>query len=220
MRRGGVLSRVKRPYVRAREGLGYLAFERTTGVRTDGVVSLRELDLDADGRTDSVPSPWLALRRLLPRRAVDASDVFVDFGSGKGRVVCQAAMYPFARVTGVELSEDLSQIARANLAHHRKVRARRVEIVTADVLDWPIPDDLSVAYFYNPFVGGIFHAVIAKLLESYDDTPRRLRIIYANPVEHEFLLSTGRIQPVRHLRGWRPGEPWARSNSAWSYVVS
>jgi hypothetical protein len=95
-----------------------------------------------------------------------------------------------------------------------------VEIVTADVLDWPIPDDLSVAYFYNPFVGEIFHTVVTRLIESFDRHPRRLRILYVNPREHQYLLSTGRIRPVRHLRGWRPGKEWSRSHSAWLYVVS
>jgi len=146
--------------------------------------------------------------------------VFCDFGSGKGRVVCQAAKYRFARVIGVELSEELNRIARENVARHRTVRAGRVEIVTADVLDWPIPDDLSVAYFYNPFVGEIFHTVVTRLIESFDRHPRRLRILYVNPREHQYLLSTGRIRPVRHLRGWRPGKEWSRSHSAWLYVVS
>jgi SAM-dependent methyltransferase len=220
MERSSLLSTLRRPYALAREALGYLIFERRPGVYTAGRVNLRDLGLEAEGRNDSTPSAWLPLRRLLPPSTVGSTDVFCDFGSGKGRVVCQAAKYRFARVIGVELSEELNRIARENVARHRTVRAGRVEIVTADVLDWPIPDDLSVAYFYNPFVGEIFHTVVTRLIESFDRHPRRLRILYVNPREHQYLLSTGRIRPVRHLRGWRPGKEWSRSHSAWLYVVS
>lgn len=203
-----------------RDGLGYLIFEKPAGIRTDGVIRLRDLKIEAEGRVDSVPSPWLPLWRLIPRPTITASDVFVDFGSGKGRVVCQASMYPFGRVIGVELSEELNQIARANVAHHRRVHARSVEIVTADVLNWPLPDDLSVAYFFNPFYGDVFHRVVEKLLQSYDRNPRKLQIVYANPVEHTYLISTGRVRLVKHLRGWRPGKKWSRSNSASCYIVT
>lgn len=210
---------LRQSYAWAREALGHLIFERRADVRTAGIVRLRELGLEAEGREDSVPSQWLALRKLLPRNTVGPADVFVDFGSGKGRIVCQAAMYPFAKVIGVEVSEQLSQIARDNVARHRRVRAGRVEIVTADAVDWPIPDDLSVAYFYNPFVGDVFHNVVKGLIESFDRHPRQLRILYVHPHEHDYLLSTGRVSPVKHLRGWRPGKAWSRSHSAWSYVV-
>src|SRR2546421_8092102 len=50
-----------------------------------------------------VASGWSVLPRLLRSDGVDTSGTFVDFGSGKGRVVCQAAAYPFARVIGVEV---------------------------------------------------------------------------------------------------------------------
>ena len=64
------------------------------------------------------------------------SDVFVDFGSGKGRVVYQGARYPFARVVGVEISEDMNRVARENVERMRaQLRSREVELVTSDVLD-------------------------------------------------------------------------------------
>jgi hypothetical protein len=61
--------------------------------------------------------------------------------------------------------------------------------------------------------------VVGRLFESVDRHPRRLRIVYGNPVEEDALMRTGRVRPVRTLRGWRPGAEWARSNSFRLYEV-
>jgi hypothetical protein len=83
-------------------------------------------------RLKYLPSGWFRLLIALPRRDVGPHDVFADLGSGKGRVVLQAAMiYPFKRVIGVKIVEDLNAIARANVERNRaRLRARDVEIVT------------------------------------------------------------------------------------------
>jgi predicted RNA methylase len=40
---------------------------------------------------------------------------FVDFGSGKGRVLLVASHYPFREVVGVEFSPELQKIAEGNI---------------------------------------------------------------------------------------------------------
>lgn len=75
------------------------------------------------------------------------------------------------------------------------------------------PDDVTLVFFADPFTGAVFASVIERLLTSLDRCPRRMHIIYRNPVEHDFLVSTGRVRPVRHLRGMRPTRSWSASNS-------
>ena len=113
---GAVFRATLRPvFVAARDGLVRLV-ERRYGIRTSGVIELDELGIAAPDRVRYKPAPWLTLRRALPRGSVGADDVFVDFGSGMGRVVFQAAMrYPIKRVTGVELSARLHEVARTNI---------------------------------------------------------------------------------------------------------
>jgi predicted RNA methylase len=168
------------------------------------------------------PAPWLVLRRALPRRSVRPGDVFVDFGSGMGRVVFQAALwYPFRRVIGVELAARLHRIAQDNIDRNRaRLRCRDVRLVRADVLDYVVPDDVTVVFFDNPFTGHIFATVLDRLLASADRAPRTVTIIYFNPVEHERLLATGRIRLVRRVRGLRPGREWARSNATHVYELT
>lgn len=210
---------VKPPLVALRDA-GTRLLERRHGIETAGRVELEELGLAGKDRVYYKPTEWLTLPRILPRREVAESDVFVDFGSGLGRVVYQAANYPFRRVVGIELSDQLNAVARRNIERNRdRLRCQEVELVTTDVLDYEIPDDVTVAFFANPFQGETFATVIERLLASVDRRPRRLRIIYRNPIEHEILMATGRVRPVRRLRGFRPSRDWSRSNSTRMYEV-
>jgi lipid II:glycine glycyltransferase (peptidoglycan interpeptide bridge formation enzyme) len=213
---------VKPPYVGARHFVGSVLFDRRYHVETDGEVSVAELGLSDPRSVSYQPAGVTRLRRILPPREVSGDDVFIDFGSGKGRAVLQAALhYPFRRIYGVELSELVFEIALRNLDMCRdRLRCRDVRLIRADAATFDIPDDVTVAHFFNPFVGNLFETVIRRLLESVDRHPRRLRIVYGNPVEEAALMRTGRVWPVRTLHGWRPGKEWARSNSFRLYEVT
>lgn len=147
-------------------------------------------------------SGWSYLRRMLRRREVGPHDVFVDFGSGKGRVLLQAAArYPFARVIGVEISEALNDIARANVAKRRDgLAGRDIELVTADAVAYEVPDSMTVGYFYYPFVGETFRRVMENIVASHTRRPRRIRLIYVLPTMEEQILSTGLFRRVRSRR--------------------
>jgi SAM-dependent methyltransferase len=204
-------------YAALRHFLGYLLFDRAAGIDTSRVVRLRELGLAKESRVDYEPSPLRALGRVLPRREVGPDDVFIDFGCGKGRVVMQAAMYPFRKVIGVELSGALCDIARQNVDRARsQFICRDIELVNQDVLDYSIPDDVTIVYFYNPFEGAIFAAVVEKLVESLRRNPRMLRVIYMNPVEESVLLRAG-AEKLRGTRSLRPTAKWARASSVRLY---
>lgn len=207
-------------YVAARGAfIGYL--ERRSGIDTDAEIHLEQLDLAAEGRGRYQAAGWFTLRRILPPRKVGPDDVFLDIGSGMGRAVYQAAAhYPFRRIIGVELSEELTRVAKANIDRNRhRLRCSQVELVAADVVDYDVPDDVTVIFFNNPVVGDLFTVAVEKILASVDRRPRRMRFIYGNPVEHEALMRTRRFRPVCELRGLRPGRDWARSNSTRMYEL-
>lgn len=189
--------------------------ERALGIDTTGIIEEEEIYVSEPEREGYQGSGWIDLRRMLRPGEVRPDDVFVDLGSGKGKVVMLAARYPFARVIGVEISEQLTEIARRNLASARgRRRAKQVELVTADVLEYEIPADASVVYLYNPFRGSLFDAVIAKLIDSVDRHPRTVRVIYLNPKEHDRLMATGRFKLARKAGRLRV----RRDEAARSYI--
>ena len=166
-----------------------------------------ELDHFHPERTWYLPSDWRDLRRALRGIEVGPVDVFVDFGSGKGRIVYEAARQPFGKVIGVEVSDRLNQIARKNIERNRhKLRCRRIDLVTADAVHFAIPDDMTVAYFYHPFSGDTFKNVIDNIVRSLDRRPRRLTIVYQIPLMEDYLLSTGRFAVLRTVK-YRQDDP-------------
>ena len=178
-------------------GSTHRAFELRYGIRTEGDVDLEDLGVAGEHRLGYEGSHWVGVRRALGRLGVTGDDVFIDFGSGKGPAVLVAATFPFGRAAGVEISDDLSQAARRNLERSRlRPRADQVEFVTADVLEYDIPDDLSVVYLYNPFTGLLFARFMERLLQSLERRPRPLRLVYNYPFEHNYVMGTGRFRPI------------------------
>ena len=152
-------------------------------------------------RVDYQPSGWRYLRRVLRAREVGPDDVFLDIGSGRGRVLCQAGRYGFRRMIGVEIAPELNESARRNLDRRRGLRCRDVELVTADAAEYEIPDDVTVVYLYHPFIGDTFRRVMANIVASLDRAPRRLRLIYALPTLAHEVEATGRFELLRVSRG-------------------
>jgi len=159
------------------------------------------------------PSPWGLLNHILPVTDTAATDVFVDFGCGGGRVLLEAASrYRFARVLGLEADPRLAAAARRLLSDNEHLYPGRPwEVVTADVLRYPIPDEVTVAYFFDPFIGPVFDAVITALEASVDRCPRGVRIVYLVPRE---IARLERVIPVR-----RGSAGWLRTGGRYDYFV-
>jgi SAM-dependent methyltransferase len=153
-------------------------------------------------RVAYVPTAWHVLPRALRRVGANEQDTFIDFGCGKGRVVHQAAKHPFRRVIGVEISPALADIARATVdAGHKQHRCPDVEIVACDATSFDIPDDLTIAFLFDPFRGEILDAVLRNIVASIDRRPRMVRMIYVHPSDGARVLATGRFKLVDELRG-------------------
>lgn len=185
------------------------AFERRLGVSTTGHVYYEgETGLQGEN-VFYEECQWLPVRRALKSLDPGPDDVFVDLGSGKGQALLIAGLLPYGRVIGIDLMDELTVDANANLARARpRLKARDVEAVTADVLEWEVPDDLSVVFMFSPFLGEVFDGAMQRIFESYDRNPRRLHIVYDYPWEHNRLLATGRVVLADVLPSQWPARPW------------
>lgn len=206
----GLVTRIKgtppyRGLRRAKVGVERLIFERGDFQDTSEKVELDEFGLEDPERTGYEPSSWSFLRKALRHCEVRSTDVFLDLGSGKGRVVWQAAQQPFARVIGVEISPELNAVAQRNLERNReRMACGDFELVTADAAFYEIPDDVTFVYLFSPFRGRTFRRVVANLISSLDREERDLTLIYANPAMHDHLDATGRFDLTHSLSSARP----------------
>lgn len=129
------------------------------------------------------PLAYWHIERVLEAMPVNPGvDVFVDYGSGKGRVIAVAALRPFKRVIGVELLTELSGIAEENI--HRassRFKCGTTGVVTCDAASYALPPDATHVFLFNPFCGSILDAVLVQIRESWLRHRRSMTIAYVVP---------------------------------------
>jgi hypothetical protein len=166
-------------------------FDRRFG--TDTGKSFTAADLRAESNElQGVWRYWPTLpgmfERIVRSAAVQHEDfVFVDLGSGKGRVLMLACEWPFRRVVGVELSAALHGVARENLAIFRPPERQcfDVELVCQDAAAWIPPTENLFLYLFQPFPIDTFDAVLNNLRASLQAAPRQVILAYLNPLFRE-----------------------------------
>jgi len=96
---------------------------------------------------------------------------FVDIGSGRGRVVFEAARFPFQRVIGIEAAEELHEDAALNLRHWPRapMHCRDIDLIHGDALDTPLPDGNLVVWMFDPFGERAMTRMAARLAEHARD---------------------------------------------------
>lgn len=160
-------------------------FDRAHGTETARVVAVEQLHIPSANKRFSIeyrPSRVRAFRKLMAHLRLPVGGVFVDFGCGKGRILCAAAGYPFQRVVGVEFAPELCAICRDNIAAYRaRMRPRAVlSVVEGDAVDYAFAGDEEVLFFFNPFRPRVMTALMAKIHASIRAQPRDVLLIVSN----------------------------------------
>jgi hypothetical protein len=130
------------------------------------------------------------LSRALDRLNIDPRDfVFVDLGSGKGRVILRAGARPFHRVEGVEFSEPLHRQAVRNIAAAKAARHLRAPVLAhnLDVTKYDLPREKLVIYSFSPFGKTVMQQFVDRLVASLRAHPRDCYFIHLNPQHPECL---------------------------------
>lgn len=159
-------------------------FDRQFGVNTAGIIE--PADLDITNRQKDVghryePTPVLAIQAMLDNLTLPHREYsFIDFGSGKGRLLLLAARYPWQHVFGVEFSQRLHEIAKTNIAKWQDPRQQctRIESILADARDFPLPHSPLVLFFFTPFTLPVFKHVVDNIKQSLCEYPRPMQILY------------------------------------------
>jgi SAM-dependent methyltransferase len=115
--------------------------------------------------------------------------VFIDIGSGKGRVLLMAANYPFRRVVGVELLPALHRVAEENIRKYKNTSQQcfAIEAICGDAHDFVFPTHPLVIYLFNPLPEAGLGQLMANLECSLQQTPRPVYVIYHNPLLEQVL---------------------------------
>lgn len=109
---------------------------------------------------------------------------FIDLGSGKGRTLLMASEYPFRKIIGIELIEELDRAARVNIQAYKTPtqQCSEIQAVCADARDFELPDQPLVLYLFNPLPEAALRQMVERLGKSLARSPRTVWIVYHNPM--------------------------------------
>ncbi len=202
--------------------LGYMPnkdhrFDRQYGTDTSGIVYINELALrQKDNRNHAIfylSAPASVTRFMLNSLPIDYHKFnFVDFGSGKGRVLLLAAEFSFAKISGVELSTPLHECARGNLRRYRNPnqRCQAIELLNMDATRFIPPPENTVFHFYHPFLPDVLKPVLLNIGDSLEKKPRTLYILYLYHIDYvesvfaemPFLRKVKEVKCVNQQYNW------------------
>lgn len=128
------------------------------------------------------------LNYLMTMNGVE-SECLLDVGCGKGVVLKEAIKYPFQKVAGIEIQENLVEIAEKNF----KILNidDKTKCIHTDALKFDDYKSYSVFFFCNPFGKEIFAKVLDHIIIQNKGLNKRIYIIYYNPVHKQVIEDMG-----------------------------
>ncbi|MER3524728.1 MAG: hypothetical protein C4326_11905 [Ignavibacteria bacterium] len=173
-----------------------LFWELRLGISTHGIV-----ETGVGDASHYATMRYATINRILDHLRLRPDDVFIDVGSGKGRVLCCAARSIVREVVGVEIVPEFCRIAERNAQRMRGRKSPiRVYNVNAQQCDYSRG---TVVTLFNPFGADTLSAVMGRIEESLQAKPRPLRLAYANP-EHDSV--------IRRLPWLECYDEWSKNN--------
>lgn len=176
-----------------------IAGEKKYGINTTGINKLKRLSVVGDTKNNA--SIYQAANYFLLEKAFEflieekVSGAVVDFGSGKGRIMAVAAFYGFENIKGIEFAAALSVEAQKNIDLIRpKYPDTNFAIITGNALNYKVERDDDVFFFFNPFDEKIMLQVVKNILDSLKANPRKVYVVYINPLHKEIFESAGFVE--------------------------
>ncbi len=179
-------------------------FEFRYGVKTLQEKTLDELEIDGENLDDS--EDYMATRgrpfcKLIESLDLPRDSVFVDLGSGMGKVLMLTAGYSFAEIKGIEFSKELCEIAEKNLTSFKKRsgKGENVEIIHTDAAKYEMTGGENVFFLYNSFHKIVLQKVLQNLKASLEERPRKVWLLYSNAKDAAFVESDGLFRKERRF---------------------
>jgi SAM-dependent methyltransferase len=133
------------------------------------------------GAKDISNSDYNALSIIFSKIHLNQTDVLIDIGCGKGRVLNYwLYIYPKNQIIGIELDNKIAEITSQRLN-----RYKNVTVIAGNVLN-NIPNNASIFFLFNPFTCDIMNEFKIMLLKKYytsdNNWVSKFIIILYNPI--------------------------------------
>ena len=177
--------------------------EKKFGINTTGVDNLKNLEkkgIDISNATIYMPVSYDVLDEFFTKINLASYHHFLDIGSGKARAMCVAASYGVPKISGIELSKELYLQGNENIRlTQEKFPATKMKAFNNDAFYFEIENDVDCIFMFNPFDEMIMSAVLENIETSLAHNPRKISIIYINPLQKELFKEWG-YKEVFHFK--------------------
>lgn len=168
-----------------------LFWELRLGISTHGI-----FDVQFPDAYHYATMRYVTINRILEFLDLQPTDILVDIGSGKGRILCCAARSELRKVVGIEVAKELCEASEANAA---RMRGRKSPIAihnsAAQEFDYA---EGTVFTLFNPFGAATLAIVLESLERSWRARSRDIRIAYANPAHDDVFAQMKWLQRHEH----------------------
>jgi hypothetical protein len=170
-------------------------FDLEHGIETSQQVHASDLRVNSQNWMDGLnyqPTPVNLTREAIAALPINPAEfTFIDFGSGKGRVLFVASEFPFARIIGVEYAQNLHETACRNLQSYRgeAQKCGRIEAICQDMTTYDFPEGPLVLFFYNPAIESVMRTMAARIAAL----PQACWIVYVN-ARYEVFESLNKVR--------------------------
>src|SRR5258706_2882714 len=142
-------------------------------------------------------NPYGASQPSIIRRAITALGTidhheFIDIGCGKGRAMVVASEFPFRSISGIELSPQLTKVARRNISTVQRGFPARppVEAIEGNAITFPLPKAKLALFFCHSFGEELLSQLISNLETAISSGIGPVFFVYYNPVHGNVLDSS------------------------------
>ena len=125
------------------------------------------------------PTPYSVLERLANTGYIRKNNTLLDYGCGKGRVDFFLSYQTRCRSIGIEYDERIYQKAVEN--KDKAVSGGRTSMELANAEIFAVPENADRMYFFNPFSVELLKKVVRRILSSWYENPREIRLFFYYP---------------------------------------
>ena len=149
----------------------------------DKLLKIRTTGRD-DSRSDQYrypyePTPYSVLERLANRGYITKENILLDYGTGKGRVCFYLSYQTRCKSIGIEYDERIYVGAVEN--QMTAVSGKRITFIKESAEKYQVPIDVDRCYLFNPFSVEILQKVLKRILDSYYENPREIKLFFYYP---------------------------------------
>lgn len=120
---------------------------------------------------------------------------FIDYGSGKGRLIITARNFGFQKAIGIEFAKELVDITTKNI---KKLDISNIHVIHMDASHYIPEPETRVIYFLNPFREDVFHKVLPQIIRYKENFKNDVYIVYRAPIYKTIFSDYPQIKHIKH----------------------